>query len=106
MIELFETARLRVAVPGPEHSAEVARFYAENREHLAPWSPALHPSMLSEACWAEESERRLADFRAGREARGFLFPVEAPDRVIGNLSLNGRWEDHVMSAVSNPDWRG
>jgi [ribosomal protein S5]-alanine N-acetyltransferase len=183
MTVLFETERLCLRLPGREEAAGVAAFYASNREHLQPWSPMLHLGLFTEEFWAAEADRRMADFQAGREVRGFIYLREHPRRVIGNLSLsqivrgvfqactigyalsaeaqghgymleavrgavtyafgelrlhrvqadymprnqrsaavlrqagfvvegyareylmiNGRWEDHVLTAVTNPDW--
>jgi [ribosomal protein S5]-alanine N-acetyltransferase len=84
---VFETERLCLRLPGPSEAAALAAFYVVNREHLQPWSPTFHPGTFSEAFWAGEAERRLADFLAGQDVRGFLYPRTEPDRVIGNLSL-------------------
>lgn len=87
MTVLYETERLIVRLPEPGTAAAVADFYAANREHLQPWSPTLHAGLFSQSFWLAEAERRLAEFEAGREARGFLHPREDPGRVVGNLSL-------------------
>lgn len=184
MTAVFETDRLCLRLPTREDAAAVAGFYLVNREHLQPWSPTLHPGLFDPGFWAGEAERRLGDFHAGLEIRGFLFPRHQPRRVVGNLSLaqivrgafhactlgyslaaeaqghgfmleavrgavayafgtlglhrvmadymprnrrsaevlrqagfvvegyardylriNGRWEDHVLTAITNPDWR-
>jgi ribosomal-protein-alanine N-acetyltransferase len=85
---LFETERLCVRLPGAADAARVAAFYSGNREHLQPWSPTFHPGLFSEEFWAAEFDRRLADYQAGREVRGFLYLPDDPERVIGNLSLS------------------
>jgi ribosomal-protein-alanine N-acetyltransferase len=85
---LFETERLSVRLPARAEAAEVARFYVANRTHLQPWSPTFHPGLFSEAFWASEIDRRLAELEAGREVRAFLFVRgDRQRRVIGNLSL-------------------
>ena len=185
MTVVFETARLCLRLPTRADAGLVAGFYHDNRDHLQPWSPTLHPGLFSSDFWAGEAERRLADFQSGLEVRGFLYPREGPRRVVGNLSLaqivrgafhactlgyslaadaqghgymleavqgavryafesvglhrvmadymprnrrsaavlrragfvvegyaheylriNGRWEDHVLTAITNPDWVG
>jgi ribosomal-protein-alanine N-acetyltransferase len=85
---VFETERLCVRLPRPEEATEVADFYLTNREHLQPWSPTLHSGLFSGAFWAAEADRRLADFEAGIEMRGFIYPLQGSRRVLGNLSLN------------------
>ena len=88
MTALFETERLCLRLPGAAGAAGVAAFYSANREHLRPWSPAFHDGLFSEEFWAAELQRRLPDYQAGREVRGFLYLRGDPDRVIGNLSLS------------------
>jgi [ribosomal protein S5]-alanine N-acetyltransferase len=84
---VFETERLALRLPGRSDAAGVADFYAANRRHLQPWSPTFHSGLFREAFWANEGERRLAEFQAGREVRGFLYSREDDSRPIGNLSL-------------------
>jgi [ribosomal protein S5]-alanine N-acetyltransferase len=181
---VFETERLCLRLPTREDAAAVADFYLVNREHLQPWSPTLHPGLFSAGFWAGEAERRLGEYLAGLEVRGFLFRRDDPGRVVGNLTLdqivrgafhgctlgyalaagaqgrgymleavrgavayafgtlglhrvmanymprnrrsatvlrqagfvvegyareylriNGRWEDHVLTAITNPEWK-
>ena len=66
---------------------EIARFYVDNRAHLEPWSPTLAPDAFSRDYWAAQLAQRRADFDAGLSMRAFLFPRDASDRVIGNVSL-------------------
>ena len=87
MTALFETERLCIRLPTRQDAVEVAGFYRTNREHLQPWSPTLHPGLFDAEFWAGEAERRLGDYQAGLEARGFLFLREDPRQVVGNLSL-------------------
>ncbi len=87
MTTVFETDRLALRLPGRAEAGQVAEFYTANRRHLQPWSPTFHSGLFSDAFWANEVERRLADFQAGREVRGFLYRREDRDRVLGNLSL-------------------
>jgi [ribosomal protein S5]-alanine N-acetyltransferase len=85
---VFQTERLSLRLPTRAEAAEVARFYVANREHLQPWSPTFHPGLFSEAFWAGETDRRLAELQAGREVRAFLYVrADRRRRVIGNLSL-------------------
>jgi len=84
---VFETERLVLRVPGRAGAAQIAAFYAANREHLQPWSPKLHPGLFSEEFWAAEAERRVADLRASGEVRGFLYLRDGPQGPVGNLSL-------------------
>jgi ribosomal-protein-alanine N-acetyltransferase len=42
--------------------------------------------------------------RSGRVLRRLGFVVEGYARDY--LFLDGRWEDHILTALTNPDWRG
>jgi ribosomal-protein-alanine N-acetyltransferase len=84
---LFETERLSVRLLARADAARVAAYYSANREHLQPWSPTFHSGMFNEQFWTREADRRMGDFQAGSEVRGFLYPRGDPHTVIGNLSL-------------------
>ena len=74
-------------LPTREGAVAIADFYLANREHLRPWSPTLHPGLFSAEFRAGEAERRLGDYHAGLDVRGFLYRRDDPGRVVGNLSL-------------------
>jgi len=84
---VIRTERLELRLPTAEDAAEVVRFYRENRAHLEPWSPDWPPAFLTEAFWSDQAEQRAQEHRAGLGARMFVFKLEAPQRVIGNVSL-------------------
>ncbi|HSR23878.1 MAG TPA: GNAT family N-acetyltransferase [Candidatus Eisenbacteria bacterium] len=88
MTAIFQTERLCLRLPARAEAAALAGFYAANRAHLQPWSPTFHQGMFSADFWVAEADRRLADFRAGHEVRGFLYLRAEPSRVVGNLSLS------------------
>jgi ribosomal-protein-alanine N-acetyltransferase len=66
---------------------EVLRFYADNRDHLEPWSPAWPAAFFTEDFWRDQVEHRQQEFRAGLGLRLFVFRRDRPERVIGNVSL-------------------
>jgi [ribosomal protein S5]-alanine N-acetyltransferase len=84
---LIETQRLVVRLAEVADVHEIIRFYADNREHLQPFSPTYPPDFLAEATWLEQVRNRLSEFAAGAGFRAFLFPRASPNRIIGNLSL-------------------
>lgn len=87
MTVVFATERLLLRLPRAAEAPELVRFYLANHEHLQAWSPTFPADFFTEAFWREQARLRRLDFRAGREARTFLFPRDRPDRVIGQLSL-------------------
>ncbi len=84
---MIRTRRLLLRLPEHDDVPEVVRFYTENREHLEPWSPAASAAFFTEPYWHDQVETRHAEFQDGLGARFFVFPIERPRRVIGNLSL-------------------
>jgi ribosomal-protein-alanine N-acetyltransferase len=181
----IHTARTIVRLAEPDDAPEVLRYYVDNREHLRPFDPERPPIFYEERFWRLQIRQNLEDYAADRALRLFLFPVDTPQRVIGNISfsnfvrgvaqhctvgysvdgaleghgymteslraalqhafrslnfhrieanymphnvrsgrllrglgfvvegysrdylkINGRWEDHVRTAILNPNWEG
>jgi ribosomal-protein-alanine N-acetyltransferase len=84
---LIRTERLELRLPSAADVPEVVRFYADNRDHLEPWSPAWPPNFFTEEFWRDQVEQREQELRAGLGARTFVFKLSEPARVIGNVSL-------------------
>lgn len=178
---MIETERLVLRLPVEEDVPAIIDFYASNRAHLEPWSPAWPTTFLAADYWSDQVAARWAEHRAGHGLRTFI--LQRTDmRLVGNISLtqiergpgqycvmgyglaesaqgrgymvgrcgpwwrtlsgswactgsrpttcpttsaqppccaagfmvegyardylliNGRWEDHILTAVSNPDW--
>lgn len=51
-----------------------------------------------------EAEHMPRNRRSGAVLRRAGFAVEGYARDY--LLINGRWEDHVLTALTNPDWKG
>lgn len=84
---MIETPRLTIRLPRLADVPEVIRYYAENRDHLQPFSPTFAPDFLDEATWVEQERVRSREFAAGESFRGFLFARLAPLRIVGNVNL-------------------
>lgn len=179
----LETPRLHVRLAEEEDIHAVLDFYQTNRERLRPFDPERPGYFYTEEFWHRQVAQNMDDFSSGRALRFFLFPSDAPEKVIGNigffnfvrgiaqhctvgysidgdhegrglmsealrsaidfvfhtlnfhrveanymphnrrsgqllrklgfvvegysrdyLQINGRWEDHVRTALTNPDW--
>jgi len=80
----------------PEHTlrpvrtgdgAALARAYAADRAHLAPWEPARTEEFFTEEWQERDVHRTVAEAQTGRSIR---FVVTAPDeRIVGRMNLNG-----------------
>jgi ribosomal-protein-alanine N-acetyltransferase len=81
------TERLVIRLAQPEDAPEIARYFRENREHLAPSRPLMSPQFYTEAFWATQVRANEAEFREGRSVRLFLFDRAQPRRVVGNANF-------------------
>lgn len=66
----------------------MAEFQRRNRAHFQPWDPRRPESFFTAAWWEERLvlDRRLTE--ADQGYRLFLFPRDAPDRVVGHVHLS------------------
>lgn len=84
---MIRTARLELRQALVGDAAAVARYYAENEEHLRPWSPKRPRGFASEAHWRRVVPQMDAEWKAGRNLRLFAWSLrESP--VIGTVSLS------------------
>ena len=181
---VLETGRVIVRLARAEDAAAIARYFEDNREHLAASRPLMGEEFYTEGFWHAQVRANLSEFREGKSVRLFLFDAAHPERVIGNanftqifrtpahagvlgygldreyegrglmrealeaaigymfreqnlhritanyvprnersggllrrlgfvvegfardyLLLNGRWEDHILTSRTNPDWK-
>ena len=83
----LETARTVVRMAGEQDAPGIARYYDENREHLAPSRPRVGEEFYTAPFWAGQVRANDAEFRDGRSVRLFVFDAEEPARVIGNVNF-------------------
>jgi [ribosomal protein S5]-alanine N-acetyltransferase len=181
---VLNTPRVIVRFAEAEDVPQVARYFRDNREHLAPSRPLVGEEFFTEGFWHAQVRANLAEFREGKSVRLFFFDRARPEHVIGNanftqvfrapahsctlgygldkayegrgmmrealeaslaymfgeqnfhriqanyvprnersggllrrlgfvvegyardyLLLNGRWEDHILTSKTNPDWK-
>lgn len=84
----LHTPRLRLDVIAPRHAAVLAEFHARNGERRRRWSP-LAPAGLTDAVyWATKAVEQESERRAGRALRWLSFQHEAPEFLVGTVSLS------------------
>lgn len=83
----IRTERLELRPAELHDVAAVALYYAENEEHLRPWSPLRPPGFATEAYWRTHVPLLQAEWEAGRNLRLFALP-HGSGRVIGTVSLS------------------
>lgn len=81
---IIETERLLLTLPPSDAAPLVLRYFEENREHLAPWSPPTPDGYYTESYWRERLERARAEFEQDRSMQLVFFErEEAMTRVVG-----------------------
>ena len=84
---MIETERLVIRLAEVREVPEIIRYYLENRDHLQPVSPTFGPDAFDQDMWLAQVRDRTEEFAAGRGFRAFLFPRDAPNRIVGNINL-------------------
>lgn len=85
---VLQTPRLELRLPAPDAAARVVRYFRENEEHLAPWSPPTPPGFYSEGFWRSRLRGARDELRAGSSLRLFLFPRGEPEGpVLGTVNF-------------------
>ena len=85
----FDTARLRLFVPGPEHAERLLDYALRNREHLRRWEPRRGPEYWTLGHWRLQLEAVRAEAERGEGYRTALVSLEdtaGPVLGIANLS--------------------
>ena len=84
---LLTTPRLTLRLAAAEDAPEIVRYFSENREHLAGSRPRMEADFFTESFWRTQAHAALAEFRADRSARFFVWDRADPARVIGNANF-------------------
>ena len=85
---MLQTQRLLLCKPDPALAGAVANFLHRNAAHLSPWEPPRPPQLATAAHQRELLASQALAHAAGNAYRWFLIQPEAPDRVIGSVSLS------------------
>lgn len=83
----LETERLVVRMAEADDAPEIARYFRENREHLADSRPRMGPEFFTDEFWRSQAHAALAEFRTDRSLRLFVFEKADPRRVVGNVNF-------------------
>jgi [ribosomal protein S5]-alanine N-acetyltransferase len=87
-VPVLRTARLLLTLPPAAAAARLVSYFAANREHLAPWSPAAPAAFYTEPFWMSRLEAAREEFRAGQSLKLVLCQREDPEgRVVGVCNL-------------------
>ena len=88
-LPVLSTARLTLAIAGPQDAQRCARFNRDNAEFLAPWEPAVPSNSGDVDVLRALRERAVADARAGNAYSFAMLPVDPqPDTpIVGWLNF-------------------
>ena len=84
----FETEDLLIYPAHRDWAAEIADFYARNREFLAPFEPTRPESYYTVAGQKRELREEEEDIRIGRGMRLYLAEKDNPEVICGMVGLN------------------
>ena len=73
--------------PAPADIQALIAYYAENKEHLAPWEPRWPDGFFTETFWRTQLARQAEQLKAGTALRLAIFKRDRPNRVIGTVNF-------------------
>ena len=82
------TERTILKLAHPNFAEATMRFRVENREHLAPWSPAQVPDYFTLVGWLGRLENERKQFDEEKAIRLYVFLKSAPENVIGTIGFS------------------
>lgn len=89
-LPLIQTERLLLKLPKVDDAPRLLQYFAENREHLAPWSPPVPPDYYTEAFWRERLKRARTEFEQGQSMQLVFFKRDEPlARIVGTANFSG-----------------
>ncbi|HEX8271775.1 MAG TPA: GNAT family N-acetyltransferase [Longimicrobiaceae bacterium] len=86
-VHVLHTPRLLLRPAGPGDVPALARFVADNREHLAPFFPGAGPAVLDAAFWEARVEENRREAERGEAVRLLVLARDAPGAVLGMVDL-------------------
>lgn len=85
---LLKSPRLLIRHGRPEDIPAILTYYAENTQHLAPFEPLKPSQFYTKKYWETELAQRLAETKAERSLKLFLFSQQNPQQLIGTLNFS------------------
>ncbi|MBD0326593.1 MAG: ribosomal protein S5-alanine N-acetyltransferase [Pyrinomonadaceae bacterium] len=86
---LIETERLLLTLPPPNAAPQLIRYYEENREHLAPWSPLAPVDFYTESYWQKRLQKARESFQQEQSMNLVMFERGQPmGRVVGTCNFS------------------
>jgi ribosomal-protein-alanine N-acetyltransferase len=84
---VLTTARLTLRLPEPDDAEAIARYFNENRGHLASTRPRMDAEFFTAEFWRAQAQASRSEFRGDRSLRLFMWESSDPGRVIGNANF-------------------
>lgn len=86
-LPVLTTARLTLRLPEAEDAEAIARYFDENRDHLASTRPRMDAEFFTPDFWRSQAHACRSEFRTDRSLRLFFWERETPGRVIANANF-------------------
>jgi ribosomal-protein-alanine N-acetyltransferase len=84
---LIETARLLLVTPSPDHALALRDYMAHNREHFAPYLPALPDDLHTLEFWHERVSAWRDERAADQSLRLIFLPRGGDGPVVGDCAF-------------------
>lgn len=82
------TERLLLRIGSAADVPAIVAFYQANAAFLAPFSPRWPEQLFTPEYWNWQVAEHEAEFQQDRSCKLFIFPADAPERVIGNVNFS------------------
>jgi len=90
-LPLITTARLVLRLAEVGEAGLVARYYQENREHLADSGPRYAADFFQESYWEKQLETNIDEYRNDQSLKLFIFEKTGDgltDSIVGSVNFN------------------
>jgi ribosomal-protein-alanine N-acetyltransferase len=86
-LPVLTTARLTLRLPEVEDAEAIARYFDENRTHLASTRPRMGPEFFTPEFWRAQAGACRSEFRTDRSLRLFMWENADPGRVVASANF-------------------
>lgn len=99
MKEKYETSRLQLRILNETCADRTLGFYTEGRQAFSPYEPQKHPAFYTLDYQQAVLRGEYKAYLAGSYIRYYIFMQEAPERIIGTISLSNILKEPYRSCV-------
>ncbi len=86
-LPVLTTARVTLRLPEVEDADAIARYFDENRDHLASTRPRMSAEFFTPEFWRSQAGACRSEFRTDRSLRLFMWENAEPGRVVASANF-------------------